>query len=84
MDNILIPVYILHRDLKVFVIPAYKGNLVIAVFLRQVEQIGQVTRGSLDIIHLHILYGSGVPPNASMSIWPAAYPPALFQWVSVL
>ena len=61
MDNILIPVYILHRDLKVFVIPAYKGNLVIAVFLRQVEQIGQVTRGSLDIIHLHILYGQRCP-----------------------
>ena len=61
MDNILITVHILHRDLKVFVIPAYKGNLVIAVFLRQVEQIGQVTRGSLDIIHLHILYGQRCP-----------------------
>ena len=57
MDNILITVHILHRGLKVFVIPAYKGNLVIAVFLRQVEQICQVSGGSFDIIHLHILYG---------------------------
>ena len=84
VEDVLIPQHILHMDGQMVAKASDDRSFITAVFFRQMEQVHQVAGRPLLIGYGYILYGTPVPPNASMIIWEPTYPPAKFQWVSVL